>query len=84
MRVCHRLDAVIKRLDEVRRRAIFFARAPGDHRNAGEHILDPVVEFSDQQALVLLRPLAPRDIDVDPDHTCWASIAVVGNEHTRT
>ena len=42
-----------------------------------------MVEFRDQQVLVLFRPLAFGDIDIGADHALWASIAVVRKKSAR-
>jgi hypothetical protein len=39
-----------------------------------------MVELGKQSALLVLCPLSLRDIDVDADQACWASVAAVGNE----
>ena len=59
----HALDALIKCLDILVHRAAALSRVHGDHADARKHVLDAVVQLCDQPALVLVGPLAFRDID---------------------
>src|SRR2546430_8410102 len=63
MRDCHALDSPIECLDKTVYRAAALARIHGNHGNAREHVFDAVVKLRDQQALVLVSPLARGNVD---------------------
>src|SRR4249919_2476604 len=63
MRGGHALDALIKGSDIRVERATTLSREHGNRANARKHILDAVIKLCDQQALVLIRSLALRDVE---------------------
>src|SRR5262249_34492326 len=78
-----RINAIVEGIDELVRRS---AALPGALRNcgdAGKHILHAMVEFGDEQALVLLSFPAFGHINVDTRHALGATGMVVGNEASR-
>src|SRR5262249_46480839 len=79
----HRLNAVIEYVDEVRRRALALARPPCDHCDAGEHVLNPMIELGDEHVFFLLRALALCDVDVDTNHPGWSPAGVVESQGAR-
>src|SRR5215208_887439 len=59
---CQALKTSIERLDKLVDRTAALARILGDRGNAREHVLDPVVKFCNEHPLVLVSPLALRDV----------------------
>jgi len=55
----------------------------GDRLDGREHVLNAMVEFRNQRALLLLHPFALGYVDADADHSVWASVAAIGNETAR-
>src|SRR4051812_25343778 len=80
---CQALKTSIERLDKLVDRTAALARILGDRGNAREHVLDPVVKFCNEHPLVLIRPLALRNVGgkaldayrlpscIELDHRCF-------------
>src|SRR5689334_19141082 len=62
MRICHRLNATIKALQELIDRSASFSGALGDGADRSKYILYAVIEFAHQQTLLFLGTHALRDI----------------------
>ena len=83
MRSCHRPNAAVERSHEVAHGAAGLQCLTGDGANGREHVLDAMVELSNQYPLVFLCPLTLSDVDVDANDPLGAPITVVRNETAR-
>ena len=71
-----RIDAAVEHLKELVRGPAALARALSDRCDTREHILDAVVELSDQGALMILGALALGDVNTDTKHPLRAVTVV--------
>ena len=79
----HGLNAARERRHEILARQARVLRSRSDGADGGKDVLDPMVELGHQHLLVLLRPLALGDIDVDAHHPFREAVAAVRNETAR-
>src|SRR6185436_17425366 len=67
-------------VDKVIHGATALTGALSNYGNVRENILDPVVKLGDQQALLLLGPLALGYVDIDADYAFRTLVAIVDDE----
>src|SRR5258708_1387602 len=60
--ICHRLNAAIKYLQELVHRAAVLPGAPRNGGDVSEHVLNAVVELTDEHALAFFRALSLGDV----------------------
>src|SRR5258708_6802986 len=83
MRGCHRLNAAVERSHEVPHGAAVLQCLTGDGADGREHVLNAMVELSNQYPLVLLCPLTISDVDIDTHHPLRAAVTAVKNKTAR-
>src|SRR6185503_12326006 len=83
MRSCHRPNATVECSHEVAHRAAGLQCMTGDGADGREHVLNAMVELSNQYPLVFLCLLTLSYINADADDAVRPCFAVVGYETAR-